>query len=237
MEFVNNDGGRSKYFDAKSVGDCGTRAIANGTGLDYKLIYDAINKAAKRERPAGKTGRRGRSTARNGVWAQTEKRVLEDVIGWVWTPTMLPGTGVKVHLTESELPKCRLILRLSHHYSCCENGKLYDTWDCAHKRAIYGLSEEDIAAGKDENTEDTAVYGYWRAPEGWDKEAAESKLRAYLAGTPTVASAPVKENTRVADKASAAASIREKYEKAIRKCYTQITRLRTERERELRAAR
>lgn len=36
MDFVYNDGGRSRYFKAKSVGDCVTRAIAIATRTDYK---------------------------------------------------------------------------------------------------------------------------------------------------------------------------------------------------------
>ena len=43
MEWVYDDGGRSKYFKAEHVGDCVCRAIAIGTGKDYKEVYDLIN--------------------------------------------------------------------------------------------------------------------------------------------------------------------------------------------------
>ena len=36
MKFIYDDGGRSKYFKAKGVSDCVTRAICNATGKDYK---------------------------------------------------------------------------------------------------------------------------------------------------------------------------------------------------------
>lgn len=41
MDFVYNDGGRSKYFKG-NAGDCVTRAIAIATGFDYKEVYDNI---------------------------------------------------------------------------------------------------------------------------------------------------------------------------------------------------
>lgn len=48
MEFVYNDGGRSKYFRASGVGDCVTRAICNATGKDYKEVYDRLKILAKK---------------------------------------------------------------------------------------------------------------------------------------------------------------------------------------------
>ena len=65
MKFIYSDGGRSNYFKAEHVGDCCVRAIANATGLDYKVVYDGINTLAKKER----TGKRKRkvSNAREGV--------------------------------------------------------------------------------------------------------------------------------------------------------------------------
>ena len=32
-----------KYYNTIKVGDCVCRAIANGTGMDYKEVYDLIN--------------------------------------------------------------------------------------------------------------------------------------------------------------------------------------------------
>lgn len=38
-KFVSN-GGRSKFFKAKEVGDCAVRATAIASGRDYKEIYN-----------------------------------------------------------------------------------------------------------------------------------------------------------------------------------------------------
>ena len=44
MEFIYSSGGREKYYNTIKVGDCVTRAICNATGMDYKEVYDLINK-------------------------------------------------------------------------------------------------------------------------------------------------------------------------------------------------
>lgn len=137
MKVVISDGGRSKYFKAEKVGDCVTRAIANATGIDYKEVYDNLNKLAKKER----IGKRKRtvSNSRSGVYTTTAKKYLES-IGWVWKPTMTIGSGCKVHLREDELPKGNLIVNVSQHFTCVKDGVLYDTYDCTRggNRCVYG---------------------------------------------------------------------------------------------------
>ena len=154
MKFIYSDGGRSNYFKAEHVGDCCVRAIANATGLDYKVVYDGINALAKKER----TGKRKRkvSNAREGVYKTTANKYLES-IGWVWKPCMSIGTGCQVHLTEDELPSGNLILNLSRHFTCVKDGVLYDTYDCS----------------RDGNR---CVYGYWYKPINLDDEWKEKKF-------------------------------------------------------------
>ena len=136
MKFQYNDGGRSKYFKG-TTGDCACRAISIATEMDYKEVYDMINKYAKKER----TGKRkkGKSNARTGVYTSTAKKILAD-LGWTWHPTMGIGTGCQVHVREDELPKGRLILNLSRHFSCMIDGVLNDTYDCSRNgtRCVYG---------------------------------------------------------------------------------------------------
>lgn len=141
MKFVYDDGGRSKYFRAENVGDCVTRAIANATGLDYKVIYDRLNALAKSER-TGKR-KRGKSNSRDGVYKNTFKKYLEE-LGWTWHPTMQIGQGCKVHLCEEELPKGTLIVSVSKHLTCVKDGVLYDTYDCTRDgmRCVYGYWTE-----------------------------------------------------------------------------------------------
>lgn len=134
MEFVYSDGGRSRYFEAKNVGDCVCRAICNATGMDYKEVYDGLNREAKKERRA-----RGRSSARDGMYKASRKRYIES-LGWVWHPTMQVGAGCKVHLREDELPGGTLIVSVSKHLTCVKDGVLYDTYDCSRggTRCVYG---------------------------------------------------------------------------------------------------
>lgn len=127
MKFVYDDGGRSKYFRASDVGDCGVRAVANATGKDYKEVYDDLKALNK-----GKSCRDG--TPRKVMQKYMEK------IGWEWHPTMGIGTGCQVHLRADELPSGDMVLSLSGHFSCVKDGVLYDTYDCSRDgtRCVYG---------------------------------------------------------------------------------------------------
>lgn len=137
MQLVNSDGGRSKYFKG-TTGDCVCRAICNATGKDYKEIYDLINEYGKKEHITKK--KKGKSSARDGVYKDTTKRIIEEYIGWKWHPTMTIGSGCKVHLKEDELPKGTLIVKASKHLTCVKDGVLYDIYDCSREgtRCVYG---------------------------------------------------------------------------------------------------
>ena len=147
MDFVYNDGGRSKYFKAERVGDCVTRAIAIATGKDYKEVYDDINRLSK----ASKS--KLRSSARNGVYKLIYRKYLS-AIGWEWHSTCAVGRGVTMHLRDGEIPNGTLILRLAHHLVCVKDGVIHDTWDC---------SQENVYVNDDGSTRANppAVYGYW----------------------------------------------------------------------------
>lgn len=143
MEWVYDDGGRSRYFKAEHVGDCVCRAIAIATGKDYKEVYDDINRLAKKER-TGKR-KRGVSSARNGVYKGTIKKLMAEY-GWTWHPTMQIGSGCTTHLRASELPKGRLLVSVSRHETAVIDGVLHDTYDCSRGGT-------------------RCVYGYWTAPD------------------------------------------------------------------------
>lgn len=143
MEWVYDDGGRSQYFKAEKVGDCACRAIAIATGMDYKRVYDDLNRVAKTEKLTKR--HHGKSSARNGMHTVTVKRLLEGEYGWEWHPTMGIGTGCRVHVREDELPSGRLVLNLSRHFACVVDGVLHDTYDCSREGT-------------------RCVYGYWTAP-------------------------------------------------------------------------
>ncbi len=138
MDFQYNDGGRANAGYKGTTGDCVVRAIAIATEKPYREVYDAINTAATYERNGKRKGNR-RSSARNGVYKNTERKYLES-IGWKWTPTMFIGSGCKVHLHASELPLGRLIVQVSKHLTAVINHEIHDTFDPQRdgQRCVYG---------------------------------------------------------------------------------------------------
>lgn len=137
MKFQFNDGGRAQAGFKGRTGDCVCRSIAIATERPYREIYDALNSLGTQER-VGKR-KKGTSNSRTGVYKQTIRRYMES-IGWHWIPTMSIGSGCKVHLTETELPKGRLIVNLSRHSAAIIDGVLHDTYDCTREgtRCVYG---------------------------------------------------------------------------------------------------
>lgn len=135
--FKNDDGGRAAAGYTGKAGDCVCRAIAIATQKPYQEIYDLINSVAKSER-TGKR-KRGKSSARNGVYKNTIRKVMEG-LGWTWVPTMFVGQGCKVHLKANELPQGRLVVNVSKHTTCVVDGVIHDTYDCSRNgtRCVYG---------------------------------------------------------------------------------------------------
>ena len=137
MKYTYNDGGRAETGYKGDAGDCVCRSIAIATGKPYQEVYDELNELAKSER-VGKR-KRGKSSARNGVYKQTIRRYMKS-IGWEWIPTMKIGQGCKVHLREDELPSGRLVVSVSRHVTAVINGVIHDTHDPSRggTRCVYG---------------------------------------------------------------------------------------------------
>lgn len=127
MNWVYNDGGRSKYFKAENVGDCSIRAIAIAMNKDYKEVYNALKKL------------NGGKSCRDGTPKKIDKKYISQN-GWTWTPTMSIGSGCKVHLNADELPNGTLIVSVSKHLVCVKDHVIYDTYDCSRDgtRCVYG---------------------------------------------------------------------------------------------------
>jgi len=140
IEFVENDGGRSKYFKGQT-GDCVTRAIAIVTGMDYKEVYDGLYDLAKNWPGRGRKANliRKNASPRNGVYKAVTRKYLEQ-LGATWVPLMGIGSGCKVHLRADELPSGRLIIKASKHVTAVLDGVLHDTYDCSRNgtRCVYG---------------------------------------------------------------------------------------------------
>jgi hypothetical protein len=113
------------------------RAVAIASGKPYQEIYDLVNEHAKSERSSKR--RRGRSSARTGVFKATTKRIME-ALGYEWTPTMHIGSGCTTHLGRGELPMGRLIVSVSKHLTAVIDGTIHDTHDPSRggTRCVYG---------------------------------------------------------------------------------------------------
>lgn len=137
MKFQYNDGGREKAGFKGPARDCVTRAIAIISGKPYLEVYIGINTFAQDEKL--KKNQKSRSSARNGVYKSTYKKYLAS-LGFKWIPTMLIGKGCKVHLKEDELPKGKLIVKLSGHLTAVVNGVVNDIYnpDRNGTRCVYG---------------------------------------------------------------------------------------------------
>jgi hypothetical protein len=79
------------------------------------------------------------TSARSGAFTESYKPYLLK-LGWVWTPTMKVGSGCKVHLRADELPRGRLIVKVSRHLVAVIDGVIHDTHDCSRNgtRCVYG---------------------------------------------------------------------------------------------------
>ncbi len=137
MEFQFNDGGRAAAGYSGKTGDCVCRAIAIASGKPYQEIYTLIDTFGAKER--GSKKRKGKSSARTGVFKGTIRKVCES-LGARWVPTMQIGSGCKVHLRDGELPAGRLVASVSRHSVAVIDGVVHDIYDPSRdgNRCVYG---------------------------------------------------------------------------------------------------
>ena len=141
--WIYDDGGRIEAGFRGQTGDCVCRAIAIATETPYKEVYDLINKYGAREH-IGKR-KKGKSSARTGVYKNTIRKIMTEHFGWVWHPTMTIGSGCKVHLKADELPTGRIICNCSRHSVAVIDGMIHDTYDSTRggTRCVYGYYSKD----------------------------------------------------------------------------------------------
>ena len=135
--FQLNDGGRAEAGFSGKTGDCVTRAIAIAMNIPYKEVYDDMNKFIGSLRQTKKIKS---SSSRTGISKTVSRRYITERLGWTWVPCMGIGTGCKVHLTPNELPKGRIIAKVSKHLVAVIDGVIQDTYDCSRNgtRCVYG---------------------------------------------------------------------------------------------------
>lgn len=139
---VSNDGGRAAAGFKGSPGDCVTRSIAIVTGLPYTDVYKALSDGSRNQRTT--RGAKPKVSARNGVNTKRKwfKNYME-TLGFKWVPTMQVGSGCQVHLQADELPRGRLVVAVSGHYTAMIDGVIHDTHDPRRggTRCVYGYWE------------------------------------------------------------------------------------------------
>lgn len=137
MKLEHDDGGRAAAGFKGEASDCVCRSIAIATGKPYAEIYADLNSLGGLERSSKR--RRGKSSARTGVFKPTYRRYLES-LGWRFVATMGIGTGCKVHLRDGELPMGRIIAVVSKHLVAVIDGVMHDTHDPSRDgtRCVYG---------------------------------------------------------------------------------------------------
>jgi hypothetical protein len=161
IEFIYNDGGREAAGFKGHTRDCVTRAIAIVTDKPYKEVYDDINNLSKdcgKELVKSSYGYsyEKTSSARTGVQRKIYDKYLKS-LGYKWIPTMFIGKGCKVHLKADELPKDRLIVRVSKHLTAVIDGVVNDTVNPARE-----IHVSEYKNGNQLNyIQERCVYGYY----------------------------------------------------------------------------
>lgn len=129
MRFIYDDGGRAEAGFKGAAGDCVCRAVAIAADLPYAEVYRRLARMQGAQRVTRRSGKKAAS-ARNGIDVRRKWfRDLMAEMGFVWTPTMGIGTGCTVHLAPNELPRGRLIVAVSRHYTAVIDGVVHDTYD------------------------------------------------------------------------------------------------------------
>jgi hypothetical protein len=138
MKYIYNDGGRKIAGYKGGASDCVVRAIAIVTEIPYQKIYDDLFELNKKSRC--RYNLRGKISPREGATTTITIRKYLTSLGWKWIPTMAIGSGCKVHLKNEELPKGRIITRLSKHLTAVIDGVINDTHDPSRDgtRCVYG---------------------------------------------------------------------------------------------------
>lgn len=132
MKYTYNDGGRNAAGYKGEANDCVVRAVAIATGREYKDVYRELARIMESYGHA--------RSARNNIPNKIVKKYLTD-LGFEWVPTMGKGTGIQVHLRESEIPEGTLIASVSRHLVTIKDKVIHDTHDPSRNgnRGVYGF--------------------------------------------------------------------------------------------------
>ena len=154
LGYVQDDGGRARSGYRGQVGDCVTRAVAIASQRPYEEVYASLSRGMGTQRKS-----KG-ATARNGVSVRRKwfKEYMNSM-GFQWVPTMHVGQGCKTHMLKGELPRGRLVVSVSKHYTAVIDGVIHDTHDPTWT-TLYP-DEQGRAGNGYGRMAHRCVYGYW----------------------------------------------------------------------------
>lgn len=123
MNYIQHDGGRSKYYKGRREDDCVVRAIAIATKQDYKKVFEDLT---YRGLPLG-------------LFANSDKvwRGYLKELGWQETKY---GRNA-VPLNQMSFDGIAIAL-LNTHMVAVDKTTIYDIWDCQFKRCWRTWTEE-----------------------------------------------------------------------------------------------
>lgn len=98
--------------------DCVVRAISLGLGLHYKIIQNLIKQSAEI----------------NGCEELCVDCYHHLLDGFFGLPVRFCNEGETVSEIAEKNRNSRCIIRIQGHLTCSLYGKLYDIWDCSHKK-------------------------------------------------------------------------------------------------------
>lgn len=110
----------------KIVGDCVKRAISKASNMDYNEVKRALNRYKKI------TGAQKFNEPKN-CYAYVENVLNGKKISF---PAIKGEPRMNGARFCEAYPKGSYILSMAHHWSCCVDGVIYDTWDCS-KKCVY----------------------------------------------------------------------------------------------------
>jgi hypothetical protein len=112
-------------------------SVAQSEFIGCPQVYNALNRLAASERLRRR--KRSKSASESGVFRRTNRRYLES-LGWTWKPTLTIGSGRRVYLRSSQLPKGVLLVRVSRRLTAVIDGVIHDTHNCSRNgtRCVYG---------------------------------------------------------------------------------------------------
>lgn len=131
MNYVYHDGGRAEAgFKTKT--DCGIRAMAIACEISYKEARERLKRASK-------AGKLGSGAISKGIYKEDLEAALKE-FGFVWkSAPKFKGRKARYY----DLPKGKVIARMSRHYAAVIDGILYDTFDSSDKMVYgYWIKEE-----------------------------------------------------------------------------------------------